>query len=516
MEIPFEVKARRDTGLWNAKIGIWLFLASEVMLFGGLFSGYVFLRLGAGAEPEYHWPRDVLDVTLGLINTFVLIASSVFVVFAWVQLKLRNWKMYKVWMALVVLCAGVFLVNKAFEYHAKFTHWSVRLKDESVVEGHYIHYMQVFEDVDRVTLNLLKTDYSFLDYIPKDSRAGLEFSVMKSELPEETHAAFDDFVSRQTGEAGGTYSFPLTKGVVSKLVAALNEPLRELHEKAMDQNRGDNAPLIEENRKIREQNKAIRKKNKKLRAAGVEVEEYVKLKSLKPVFNWHDGIGVTKLVLTPNEKFTVEIKRSKLRKPGNEQIEFRDYTAMTGKLSEESRYLVIDELDNLDLRSVPDPAQSLVFNYIAEHAHDGEKGGAGGKGGEHAHQTSAEIKNEFLKRRDEAMSGEQNHDEAVNLKKANVMHLDHVPIKIPWEDVKFYSNFAPKLNSYYAIYFTLTGLHGLHVLIGALVLCYFLFFSKWLYDKDPEHMANRVEVGGLFWHFVDLVWIFLFPILYLF
>ena len=47
MDIPYTVTARPDTGLWNAKVGIWLFLASEVMLFGGLFSSYIFLRLGA-------------------------------------------------------------------------------------------------------------------------------------------------------------------------------------------------------------------------------------------------------------------------------------------------------------------------------------------------------------------------------------------------------------------------------------------------------------------------------------
>ena len=88
-------------------------------------------------------------------------------------------------------------------------------------------------------------------------------------------------------------------------------------------------------------------------------------------------------------------------------------------------------------------------------------------------------------------------------------------VKIPLDEVKFYSNFTPKWNTYLAIYFTLTGLHGLHVLIGALVLAYFLFFGKKMFDEDPEHLANRVEVGGLFWHFVDLVWIFLFPILYL-
>ena len=65
------------------------------------------------------------------------------------------------------------------------------------------------------------------------------------------------------------------------------------------------------------------------------------------------------------------------------------------------------------------------------------------------------------------------------------------------------------------IYFTLTGLHGLHVVAGAGVLLYFLVFDGKRLRQDPEHLANRVEVGGLFWHFVDLVWIFLFPLLYL-
>jgi len=83
------------------------------------------------------------------------------------------------------------------------------------------------------------------------------------------------------------------------------------------------------------------------------------------------------------------------------------------------------------------------------------------------------------------------------------------------KDISFFSNFTPKLNTYYAIYFTLTGLHGLHVVAGALVLAWFWLFNGKLLKTNPEHLANRVEVGGLFWHFVDLVWIFLFPLLYL-
>ena len=60
MEIPYTVEARPDTGLYNAKVGIWLFLASEVMLFGGFFSAYVLLRVGA--EPGT-WPHGWLNVT---------------------------------------------------------------------------------------------------------------------------------------------------------------------------------------------------------------------------------------------------------------------------------------------------------------------------------------------------------------------------------------------------------------------------------------------------------------------
>ena len=88
-------------------------------------------------------------------------------------------------------------------------------------------------------------------------------------------------------------------------------------------------------------------------------------------------------------------------------------------------------------------------------------------------------------------------------------------MKIPYEEVRFYSNWGPKKNTYYSIYFVLTGLHGLHVIGGALVLGYMFFTGREMYRKEPEHLANRVEVAGLFWHFVDLVWIFLFPLLYL-
>jgi heme/copper-type cytochrome/quinol oxidase subunit 3 len=80
---------------------------------------------------------------------------------------------------------------------------------------------------------------------------------------------------------------------------------------------------------------------------------------------------------------------------------------------------------------------------------------------------------------------------------------------------KFEHHHFPSTDNFYAIYFTLTGLHGLHVLGGILVNAYFLFPGSALWKKEPDQFLGRIEAAGLYWHFVDLVWIFLFPVLYL-
>src|ERR1700735_913331 len=92
MEIPYTVEPRPDTGLFNAKGGIWLFLASEVMLFGALFSSYILLRVGAGTG---EWPHALLNIPLGMTNTIVLIVSSITVVMAWASLKMKNFAAFK-------------------------------------------------------------------------------------------------------------------------------------------------------------------------------------------------------------------------------------------------------------------------------------------------------------------------------------------------------------------------------------------------------------------------------------
>lgn len=133
MEIPYAVKPRPDTGLYNAKVGIWLFLASEVMLFGALFCSYILLRVNA---PQGEWPHHWLNIWLGMTNTIVLILSSVTVVLSWSELKMGRFKRYKLYQGITLLCAVAFLGIKSFEYHDKFIHYTVVLTDGSVVDGH--------------------------------------------------------------------------------------------------------------------------------------------------------------------------------------------------------------------------------------------------------------------------------------------------------------------------------------------------------------------------------------------
>lgn len=282
LEIPYTVQPRPDTGLFNAKVGIWLFLASEVMLFGALFSSYILLRVGAPA-----WPHGLLNVPVGMFNTFVLITSSIMMVMAWANMKLGRPGRSRLFLGITILCGLAFLLVKSKEYHDKFIHYEVRLVDGTVMDGH--------------------------------------------------------------------------------------------------------------------------------------------IEGKSPGFAWsranHFKVEKGSLTFQPIEVFQA--------KPGETLAEVRDRLGLAkpGLLA-------------------------------PEHSH-----------------------------------------EAPRVLAAN---------QIAW-----ISNYVPRHSTFFAIYFTLTALHALHVLGGMTVLAYFWGPGFRLSRTDPERYTNRLEIGGLFWHFVDLVWIFLFPVLYL-
>ena len=121
--IPYMVKPHPVTGIPNGKFAIWLFLASEVMLFGALFSSYVLLRAGAPQwPPEGGFAADYLNVPLATVNTAVLITSSITMVMAWASCKMDNLPKFRLYMGATIGLSFVFLVIKYFEYTAKFHH----------------------------------------------------------------------------------------------------------------------------------------------------------------------------------------------------------------------------------------------------------------------------------------------------------------------------------------------------------------------------------------------------------
>ena len=66
---------------------------------------------------------------------------------------------------------------------------------------------------------------------------------------------------------------------------------------------------------------------------------------------------------------------------------------------------------------------------------------------------------------------------------------------------------------FFGLYFTMTGLHGLHVIIGMVLIIFMMVFV--IRDKITPDNYMKLENAGLYWHLVDLIWIFLFPLFYL-
>jgi cytochrome c oxidase subunit 3 len=83
----------------------------------------------------------------------------------------------------------------------------------------------------------------------------------------------------------------------------------------------------------------------------------------------------------------------------------------------------------------------------------------------------------------------------------------------PGVNFTFAGPLARSVEMFFIFYFIMTGVHALHMVIGEGILGTLLIMA-WKGRFGPDHF-NAVEVAGLYWHFVDIVWIFLFPLLYL-
>ncbi len=111
--------AGATAGLEAGKLGIWWFLASEIMLFGGLIASYVVFRLGGEG-----WAAEAahLNTTIGIVNTLILLSSSLTVVQAFAAAERGETRATTVFLGLTVLGGLLFLGLKAVEYAGELGH----------------------------------------------------------------------------------------------------------------------------------------------------------------------------------------------------------------------------------------------------------------------------------------------------------------------------------------------------------------------------------------------------------
>jgi cytochrome c oxidase subunit 3 len=122
----------KDIGIQNyaGRLGMWLFLATEVLLFAGIFLGYTVYRWLY--HDTFQAASRHLDLTLGTVNTVVLISSSFTVAWAYHAIKKGNAKLCVKLLGFTLVCAAAFLVIKYFEYAHKF--------HEGQLPGRYYSY----------------------------------------------------------------------------------------------------------------------------------------------------------------------------------------------------------------------------------------------------------------------------------------------------------------------------------------------------------------------------------------
>ena len=112
-----------STGLPNTKLAMWIFLASDCLLFGALISTYILYR---GASLKGPYPNDVFDIPYTSVSSFVLLASSLTMVLALAAIQRGNEASMRVWLIATALLGGVFLGGQYFEF-TEFYHEGMKL-----------------------------------------------------------------------------------------------------------------------------------------------------------------------------------------------------------------------------------------------------------------------------------------------------------------------------------------------------------------------------------------------------
>ncbi|MFK7768896.1 MAG: cytochrome c oxidase subunit 3 [Mariniblastus sp.] len=408
----------------KGKLAVWLFLSTEIMFFTALIGTYIVLRFGA---PQGSWPspHDVRVVEwLGALNTFVLICSSVTIVFAMESAKRNVAAKAKKWLFATFVLGCVFLGIKAYEYNSKFSHGIHPSGPRSLL-------------YDRPDINYLAAMKQSCDeqigVLEKDKTAAVQIAASVKSTDEKADPKLEGREHDSVEHSSGDHSHDHDKLKQLKLV---RDGLVMWTQKIVGR---DDNPMM---------------RDIALQALAHQI--YPR--------------GENERVETHLASELAEAKTSLSER----QAELAAADLIVADLQKE-----IDALNNA---ASTDETKKLLAEKTAL-ATD-------------AAAESSRIANLImpLQSRIDAMAMFASaREEGIN----ETFHL-----KLPMV--------IPSGNTWANTYFLLTGFHAIHVL-GGLVAFLILLFKR----LDSER-AGLLENVGLYWHFVDIVWIFLFPLLYLF
>jgi heme/copper-type cytochrome/quinol oxidase subunit 3 len=160
------------TGLPNTKLAMWMFLASECMLFGALISTYVLYR-GAPGQPPPH-PADVFDIPYTSVSSFVLLASSLTMVLALASAQKRDVARMRLWLLATALLGLTFVGGQVYEFT---TFYDEGLSISTNLFGTTFYVLTGFHGV-HVTVGILMllslVGFSTADRLPDDAAFPVE------------------------------------------------------------------------------------------------------------------------------------------------------------------------------------------------------------------------------------------------------------------------------------------------------------------------------------------------------
>ncbi|QDU97014.1 cytochrome c oxidase subunit 3 [Lignipirellula cremea] len=450
----------------NGKVCLWLFLSTEIMFFAGLIGAYIVLRFGA---PPGTWPRPHtvhLAEWIGAVNTFVLIVSSVTIVMAFEYARRNSPEAAKMWLAATFVLGSVFLGVKGYEYSQKFAHGIYPMKPHS-----YLY--------DRADIQYLSAVRSRLgELIATHDKANNDQAALKKRI--------------DAGETGLQAQFDrLAAGAELR-----NEQLKIANDIQRNAVQWAELEVVFDDSDTQKQ-------------LAISQLAYLVYPLHAP---GHDSGPALKEFINAEQK-RLQGRLTKLAAMQSDNAEQEKRAARTIEL-EEQREKLEAEIAPLKENAAA-PAETESGNEANEAAPDlaalNQKLEA--VNAELATLTAAETQPSDTIAGDApgparlADAIERTRDRIAFLPKyedyGHGLNHEYAWMKLPMH--------IPSGNTWASTYFLLTGFHAIHVVVGLIAFAIALFCYR--LDASKAHI---LENTGLYWHFVDLVWIFLFPLLYLF